>query len=226
MLNFVNFSVLIKERLIVDNFSFLFEKGKFYTILGRSGSGKTTLFSVPFMDTKIKKMKYIDVRGEVISLGKVVIIPQKPYRVLNPYIKIWKQTKNITGKHTVDFSRLLVADSTLNKYAYEISDGTVMKILFSWCEAIQPDIIIADEINTYLDLWAQGKVLEELERLKNEIGVTIIFITHNISLTLNISDQILVLDKGKLIEVIKNGEPFKSDIGKNLLYCAKWPEKI
>lgn len=223
MISFENYYVYRNQKAIIRGFSFSFNKGKFYTLVGRSGSGKTTLMSVPFMNAEMKKRRNITTGGRVSWSGRVVLIPQSTYLAFNPYVKLSKQSKNLITNFSFDlYNKFSIRRDVLCQYPHQISDGTLIKIIFAWCYAIGPSIVVADEITSHLDPIARAKIIHELRRLVDENGTTVIFITHDILQTLQISHEIIVLDNGTIAEVVEQGNPFKSKVGVDLYACAQW----
>ncbi|MES1218149.1 MAG: ABC transporter ATP-binding protein [Bacteroidota bacterium] len=206
----------------VDDVSFDVYKGETLGLVGESGCGKTTLGRtlLRLIDPNEGKIIYngIDLtkkkRDELRILRKdIQIIFQDPYSSLNPRLTIGsaiaepmkvhglaatgKQQKN---KVTELLEKVNLGAEYYNRYPHEISGGQRQRIVIARALALDPSFIVCDESVSALDVSVQAQVLNLLNDLKKEFGFTIIFISHDLSVVRYISNRIMVMNKGKIVE--------------------------
>lgn len=205
----------------VDKVSFTINKGETLGIVGESGCGKTT------MGRTILKL-YEPTSGQVIFNGKDItknsikemvplrkemqMIFQDPYASLNPRMTVGdiigeaidihglykgeERTKRI--RYLLD--RVGLNGSHINRYAHEFSGGQRQRIGIARALAVQPDFIVCDEPISALDVSIQAQVINMLEELQEEFGLTYLFIAHDLSMVKHISTHIGVMYLGKMVE--------------------------
>jgi peptide/nickel transport system ATP-binding protein len=155
----------------------------------------------------MKEMR--NIRGQRIGM-----IFQEPLSSLNPVISCGKQVLEAIRAHkkmslpaarkkVLDlFSEVRLPDPLLffNKYPYQLSGGQIQRIMIAMAISCEPDILIADEPTTALDVTVQKSIIELLQQIQSDRGMSILFISHDLGVIKMISDQILVMYKGKLVE--------------------------
>lgn len=209
-----------QKRMILEDLSFQFEKGKFYTILGPSGSGKTTLLAlacaldVPesgriiYEGTDIKKIGYTKFRR-----NKMAIIFQK-YNltdyltgVENVESNMLIVDKKITGNHQDTAYKILasmgIVKSKADRRVTRLSGGEQQRVAIARALAKDVDLIFGDEPTGALDTATANEVIELFKRLAHEYGKTIIIVTHSDDVA-HSSDITLKLHNGKL-EIVNRG---------------------
>jgi len=216
------------EVKAVDGVSFSVEKGKVLGIVGESGSGKSVTAysimqiladsgeivggSIKFKDTELvgaTPQVLKDVRGNKIS-----IIFQDPMTSLNPVFTIGNQLVEAIMLHTdrnkkeaieraIEMISLVGINSPekrLKQYPHELSGGMRQRIMIAMALACEPDILIADEPTTALDVTIQAQILELMMKLKDEFGMSIIMVTHDLGVIVQMCDEVIVMYAGKVCE--------------------------
>ena len=216
------------EVRAVNGISFNLERGKVLGIVGESGSGKSvTAYSIMQIlagagkivsgsirldgqelvaaDEKIMK----DVRGNKIS-----IIFQDPMTSLNPTYSIGKQLMEAILLHTsrnrkeaynraVEMLKLVNVnepEKRMKQYPFEFSGGMRQRVMIAMALACEPDILIADEPTTALDVTIQAGILELMKDIQKEIGMAIIMITHDLGVVAQLCDEVIVMYAGAICE--------------------------
>jgi len=211
----------------VDNISFVIDKGETLGLVGESGSGKSTLgFSiirlVPppgkivggkiiFAGTDLMKSKEEEMRE--IRGKRVSMIFQDPMTSLNPLMKIGDHlTETITThlkikkdealeKAKALLDKLGISPERINDYPHQFSGGMRQRVVIGLALALNPDLVIADEPTTSLDVIIEAQILELLKKLKADYNLTLILITHNIGVVAEMADHIAVMYAGKIVEL-------------------------
>lgn len=229
MLKIKDLSIAFGGNTVVSNVSFSVNKNEVLGIVGESGSGKSVsslaiLGLLPkkiscitsgsiFFDEKdlltIPFESYKSIRGNSISM-----IFQEPMSSLNPSMTCGQQVQEILLKHTnlskseakqevlslFDNVKLPESDITYGKYPHEISGGQKQRIMIAMAIACKPMLLIADEPTTALDVTVQKEIILLLKNLQEIYKMSIIFISHDLSLVSEIADRVIVMYKGKIIE--------------------------
>jgi peptide/nickel transport system ATP-binding protein len=211
----------------VDGVSFSIDEGDFFSIAGESGCGKSTLVDgilklvkppgyIPtgkvFFDGKnllaLKEEELRKIRGV-----KLAYIPQGAMNSLNPVIKIEEQMIDLILDHNgidkknaakIAFSSLKevgLPTEVAKMYPHQLSGGMKQRVIIAMAISLKPPIIIADEPTTALDVVAQRGILQLLRRLKDEYGITVMFISHDMACHAQVSDKIAIMYAGKIVEV-------------------------
>ena len=206
----------------VNDVSFLVYEGETLGLVGESGCGKTTVGrsllrliqplggKVFFKGTEILTANHKTLQG----LRKdMQIIFQDPYSSLNPRITIGKAITEPLSVHNIGSSakdrkdrvinlleKVSLKPEHYNRYPHEFSGGQRQRIVIARALALQPSFIICDESVSALDVSVQAQVLNLLNDLKKEFGFTAIFISHDLSVVRYISDRIMVMNKGEIVE--------------------------
>ena len=211
----------------INGVSFNLDKNESLAIVGESGSGKTQLvFSILNLLAKNAKVsgsiKYES--KEILDLSeyemnrirseKISIIFQDPMTSLNPYMRIRDQLNEVLIHHkgykvkeaTAESVRMLDAvkipdaKNRINMFPHEFSGGMRQRVMIAMSLLCNPNIIIADEPTTALDVTVQAQIIELFEEIKKEFQTSLILITHNMGIVDQISDKTLVLYAGRVME--------------------------
>ncbi len=216
------------EVKAVNGVSFNLERGKVLGIVGESGSGKSvTAYSIMQILAETGKIVSgsIKVDGqELVGAGekvmktvrgnKVSIIFQDPMTSLNPTYTIGHQLMEAIVLHTdrnkkqayeraVEMLRLVninEPEKRMNQYPFEFSGGMRQRIMIAMALACEPDILIADEPTTALDVTIQAQILELMKSLQKELGMAIIMITHDLGVVAQMCDEVIVMYAGSICE--------------------------
>lgn len=202
-------------------------KGEILTIVGESGSGKTILcrsiMGILPKNSFLEKgnIEFIS-DGKTLKNKKVSMIFQNPMTALNPTIKVGLQivegillSKNISKKEAkkeaINFMELVgieKAKERFNSYPHEFSGGMRQRIVIAIALSSEPDVLIADEPTTALDVTVQKQILNLIVDLQRKKNLSIIFVTHDLSVVANIADRVAVMYAGKIVEIGKVDEVF------------------
>ena len=219
-----------KRTVAVDHVDFDFHEGEFVSIVGESGSGKTTL-SKMLLGLSNQTSGEILFQGKTrdISSGAkrreywkgIQAIFQDPFASFNTFNKIdtvlldcinMRGGKNLSKQEKFDmmteacsFVNLKFAELT-NKYPFELSGGQMQRLMIARIFLLKPKILLADEPTSMVDACSRATILDMLLQLRDEVGMTIIFITHDIGLAYYISDTVYIMEHGKFVEYGKADE--------------------
>ncbi|MCB0389996.1 MAG: ABC transporter ATP-binding protein [Bdellovibrionales bacterium] len=207
----------------VDDVSLKVHKGRTLGLVGESGCGKTTLGRtilrlIESSDGQIlyKGQDITQLSGEELRelRKKIQIIFQDPYASLNPRMTIGSAIMEPMVIHKIGANKKerleLAGDliekcgldrSMLNRYPHEFSGGQRQRICIARALAVKPEFIVCDESVSALDVSVQAQILNLLMDLQDEFGLTYIFISHDLSVVKYISDELAVMNKGKLVEM-------------------------
>jgi oligopeptide transport system ATP-binding protein len=239
------------EVQAVRGISFDLEKGEILGIVGESGSGKsvTSLSIMGLIDepgrikdgnilfqgkdlSKLSNRELANIRGNDISM-----IFQDPMTSLNPVFKIGNQIKEIILEHT-DLSKQEAHDKAIsllklvnipepetriNQYPHQFSGGMRQRALIAMALSCDPQLLIADEPTTALDVTIQAQILELLRELKEKIDLSIILITHDLGVIAEICSKViimyggLVMEKGSVFDIFENPQhPYTKGLHKSI----------
>ena len=216
------------EVKAVDDVSFNLSKGTVLGIVGESGSGKSvTAYSVLQILThpgrivsgsiKLEGKELVGASEEEmrkIRGNKISIIFQDPMTSLNPVFTVGNQLMEAILLHTdrnreeayaraVEMLNLVginEPDKRMKQYAYELSGGMRQRVMIAMALACEPDILIADEPTTALDVTIQAQILELMMELQKKMGMAIIMITHDLGVIANMCDEVIVMYAGRVAE--------------------------
>lgn len=229
------FSTSRGELHAVDNVTLNIEKGKTIGVVGESGCGKSTL-------GKTLMRLYTPTAGEILYNGKdiasmpikefkknyrtnIQMIFQDPYASLDPRMNVLQlieepikvNNKKMSKKEVEDRAKEMMelvglAKRLENTYPHELDGGRRQRIGIARALSLNPDFIVCDEPVSALDVSIQAQILNLLQDLQDERGLTYMFITHDMSVVKHISDDIAVMYLGQLIEKCPASEIFKNTI--------------
>ena len=216
------------EVKAVNGVSFNLERGKVLGIVGESGSGKSvTAYSILQILEKTGKIVSGSVKfdgQELVGIGedgmkhirgnKISIIFQDPMTSLNPTYTIGHQLMEAITLHTgrnkqqawdraVEMLRLVNVnepEKRMKQYPFEFSGGMRQRVMIAMALACEPDILIADEPTTALDVTIQAQILELMQSLQKELGMAIIMITHDLGVVAQMCDEVIVMYAGSICE--------------------------
>lgn len=221
ILSLENVNASYGKSKVLFNVSVKIPKGKTVAIVGESGSGKTTLAKVitgllPQTDGNINyNGKTLPSRLEKRNkeqLRKIQMIFQMPDTAINPRqtveeiigrpIEFYHGLKKDERKsRVIELLKMIELDENyLYRFPLELSGGQKQRVCIARALAANPELIICDEVTSALDQIVQEEILKLLQKLQKELGVTYIFITHDIATVKAISDEIVVMYKGKVVE--------------------------
>src|SRR5580765_4073890 len=226
-----------REFLAVDRVSFDIGKGETVAVVGESGSGKSvTALSVmkllPYPSAHHPSGSIMFKGRDLLPLSErqmrhvrgndITIIFQEPMTSLNPLHTIEKQIGEILELHqgvTGQAARARILDlldqvgipdpaGRLKSYPHQLSGGQRQRVMIAMALANEPDLLIADEPTTALDVTVQAQILKLLKDLQARLGMAMLFITHDLGIVRKIADRVCVMTGGKIVEHGPAGEVF------------------
>jgi peptide/nickel transport system ATP-binding protein len=228
---------LADQRQLVDDVSFTLAKGEIFALVGESGSGKslTALSIMRLLPHNMRVQGDIVLEDQVITDlpekqmlsvrgGRIGMIFQEPMTALNPLMRVGAQIAEVLQLHTnlrgqAQRTRVIELltevgipnpEERLNWYPHQLSGGQKQRIMIAMALAGEPELLIADEPTTALDVTIQAQVLELLLSIQKARGLAVLFITHDMGLVAQLADRVGVMLQGKLLEVLPVTEFFKS----------------
>ncbi|MFB3100144.1 MAG: ABC transporter ATP-binding protein [Gammaproteobacteria bacterium] len=215
-------------QFAVDDVSFSINKGETFALLGESGSGKSiTALSIMrllpaaarinqgsiFLDDKdlltLPEYAMRDIRG-----SRIAMIFQEPQTSLNPVLTVGQQIGETLQRHKnmrgVEQRRRCIellesvgipeSERRIGEYPHQFSGGMKQRIMIAIALAGEPDLLIADEPTTALDVTIQAQVLDLLRQIQNDTGMAMLFITHDLAVASEMADDVAVMRYGKIVE--------------------------
>ncbi len=215
----------------VDDISFVLHKGETMGLVGESGCGKTTTMMgllnmvpppgrimggeivvdgqniVPFSENELRRQ---------IRWVKMAMVFQGAMNCLTPVYKIGRQMMETLQEHQkmsvkdantriVKYLNLVgLSEDVMSRYPHELSGGMKQRIVIATALFLQPQIVICDEPTTALDVVVQAQILNLMKELKQKLGLSIIFITHDLATEAEIADRVVVMYAGKIMEIGTN----------------------
>lgn len=213
-----------RKNTAVDHVDFNFYEGELISIVGESGSGKTTLAKMLLGLTSVTEGQ-VFFQGKPLDISThkkkkeywkdIQAIFQDPFSSYNVFSKIdtvlldcinMRGGKRLPKNKKIEmiteacsFVNLKYAELT-NKYPFELSGGQMQRLMIARIFLLKPKILLADEPTSMIDACSRATILDMLMQLRDEIGMTIIFITHDIGLAYYISDTVYIMEHGKIVE--------------------------
>ena len=216
----------------VRNVSFEVSSGEIFGLVGESGSGKSTVVQAMM---RILPPPAVISGGEVFVNGKniitsskndilgsrwkeISIVMQSALNALNPVLSVRDQIqdvlkthKRLTGEQAIIKAKELLSlvdieHSRLNSYPHQLSGGMKQRVIIAIALAIMPPIVIMDEPTTALDVIVEREIISKIIELRKKLGLTIVFITHDLNLLLEFVDRLAIMKNGKIVELdnVKN----------------------
>ncbi|UVK42874.1 ABC transporter ATP-binding protein [Mesorhizobium sp. AR07] len=225
------------EREVVSDLSLTLQRGETLCIAGESGSGKsmTALAIMQLLpqpaarissgkihlgDTDLAALDERQMRR--IRGDRIAMIFQEPMTSLNPVLTIGRQLTESIEAHTslsqaqarqraieaLKAVRISEAESRLKQFPHELSGGMRQRVMIAMALALEPDVLIADEPTTALDVTVQGEVLELLRDLQRQHGTSVILITHDMGVVAEMADRVIIMRHGRMVEEGKTSDIF------------------
>jgi peptide/nickel transport system ATP-binding protein/oligopeptide transport system ATP-binding protein len=216
----------------VDGISFDVPRGKTVGLVGESGSGKTTTGRaiarlVPITEGSVhyeeRDLATLSRRDFFAYRKKIQVIFQDPFGSLNPRMTIYSIIAEPLDIHFKDWSKsqkqARVADllekvgltaEFMQRYPHQFSGGQRQRIGIARALAVEPDFIVCDEPVSALDVSVQAQIINLLQDLQDELGLTYLFIAHDLAVVEHISDQVLVMTEGKIVEQASAAEIYSN----------------
>lgn len=243
----INISNLIKKYksdksdiIALTDINLNIEKGEIFGIIGLSGAGKSTL-------VRMMNLLELPTEGKVFFEGQnLQVLSNAELRDIRKEIGMIFQHFNLLEQSTVlknvmfpleisnvkkeerierarELLRLVDLSEKEKAYPSQLSGGQKQRVAIARALATNPKVLLCDEATSALDPKTTNQILELLKKINNELGVTVVIITHQMSVIESVCDRVGILDRGKLVEVGKVEEVFKnpkSEIGKKLIFGA------
>jgi peptide/nickel transport system ATP-binding protein len=205
----------------VDSASFSLHRGVTLGVVGESGSGKSTMARAVMQLIQLEDGQIIFDGSDLALLGnralrlirpRIQMVFQDPGGSLNEYMRVGKIISEPLLVHGIAkgielnqrAEQLLIQvglrPEDANRFPHEFSGGQKQRIAIARAIALKPDLLVCDEPTSALDVTVQSKILKLLSKLRDELGLTILFITHNLAVVNEFCDEVLVMDAGKIIE--------------------------
>jgi len=213
----------------VDSVSFAVKRGTTTAIVGESGSGKSTVAQMVLNLLEPTSGKIIFDGVDTSTLNsrdlfkfrrRVQPIFQDPYGSLDPMYNIFRTIEEPLRTHKIGtkasrekkvrelLDQVALPQSTMRRYPNELSGGQRQRIAIARALALDPEVIICDEAVSALDVLVQSQVLNLLAELQDNLGLTYLFITHDLAVVRQIADHVCVMEKGKLVETGSTDDVF------------------
>ena len=221
----------------VDGISFELKRGQTLGIVGESGSGKSVtnlsiIRLIPEPPGKIVSGEVIFNGNDLLLVSnegirkirgrRIAMIFQDPMTSLNPFMKISKQLMEMTELHLGHTKRqarahairmletvgIPDAHTRVDSYPHEFSGGMRQRVMIAMALSCEPELLIADEPTTALDVTIQAQILELIKKLKRDTGTSVILITHDLGVVAGMTDHVIVMYAGKIFEQATTSELF------------------
>ena len=221
----------------VDGISFRLNRGETLGIVGESGSGKSVtnlsiIRLIPNPPGRITGGEVVFNGQDILLLPaeevrkirgrRIAMIFQDPMTSLNPFLKISRQLMEMTQLHLghtkaqayehaikmLEVVGIPDARARVDNYPHEFSGGMRQRVMIAMALSCEPELLIADEPTTALDVTIQAQILELIKKLKKKTGTSVILITHDLGVVAGMTDHVIVMYAGKIFEQARTGELF------------------
>jgi peptide/nickel transport system ATP-binding protein len=241
ILKIENLEFSYEDKKVLNNVTFNLFKGETLGLIGESGSGKSTIARSILNLNRFDKgqiiynKKCIKTYPNTKFRRKIQLVFQDPYSSLNPEIsigysimepmlahKLYKTKKESKEKVISLLKQVNLTESDFNKFPYQFSGGQRQRIVIARALALNPEILICDESVSALDVTIQAQILNLLNHLKEKYSITILFISHDLSVVKYMSDRVIILNNGRVEEVNETDRLFlepNEDYTKKLLFA-------
>ena len=209
-----------EHTFAASDVSFTIKRGRTLGIVGESGSGKSTVARcvMRLIDPTAGDIKVSDYNIAKLSQRQlkpyrkhIQIIFQDPFRSLNPRWTIGRSLvegpvnmgvdKSTATKRAAELLQLVgLPEDAIDRYPHQFSGGQRQRIAIARAVAMEPDVLVADEAVSALDVSVQAQVLQLLDELQEKLGISILFITHDLRVAAQICDDVLVMQHGRIVE--------------------------
>ncbi|QMV85673.1 ABC transporter ATP-binding protein [Corynebacterium hindlerae] len=230
-----------KKFKAVDDVTFDLRKGTTLALVGESGSGKSTVANMVLNLLPVTSGKVLYKGTDLTSLNskelfdmrrKLQVVFQNPYGSLDPMYSIFRCIEEPLAVHGVGSRKerekrvaelldmVAMPRSTMRRYPNELSGGQRQRIAVARALALNPEVIILDEAVSALDVLVQNQILKLLSSLQEELGLSYLFITHDLAVVRQTADDVAVMKQGKLVELGTADEIFanpQEDYTRNLI---------
>jgi len=234
---YMKYSTLEGDVNAVNDISFEIKKGTSFGLVGESGCGKTsvamTLMQLQSDNAKIVSGNILFDGKELVGLnekdlrkirwGGISIVFQGAMNAWNPVIKIGEQIREAMREHYPENSRLEntnkintlfkmvgLEPNVADRYPHELSGGMKQRAVIALSLSCDPKLIIADEPTTALDVVIQDQILKEIKKVQKELGLSLIYISHDIAVIAEMTDYMAVMYAGRIVETGKTKDIFKN----------------
>ncbi|MGX8699366.1 MAG: ABC transporter ATP-binding protein [bacterium] len=196
----------------VKGISFSVEKGECFGLVGESGSGKS---ATALAIAGLQDARNCAVTGRITLNGSTGFVFQEPAAAMDPLMRVGKQVeeplllrgeKNAALRREKALSALRLAqlpdpEAIYDKYPFHLSGGMLQRVMLASALVTEPSLLILDEPTTALDVTTQAEIVALLRRLNKETGLTMLFISHDLSLVRKLCPRAAVMRRGKIVEM-------------------------
>jgi oligopeptide/dipeptide ABC transporter ATP-binding protein len=231
-------TLAIADRPVVENLSFALMPGEMLGLVGESGCGKTvTALSVtrllPEPPARVEAGRILFEGRDLLALdgaelrrirgGRIGMIFQEPMTSLNPVFTVGDQIAEAVLLHRavgraaarrqaaalLDLVGIPSPAQALDRYPHQMSGGQRQRVMIAIALACEPRLLIADEPTTALDVTVQAQILELIDRLRRDLGMAVLLITHDLGVVAEYCDRLAVMYAGRIVETARAGELFR-----------------